>query len=40
MLNIKVCSSLKLYSLIQIPGNFNMIDGFEGYVLNMYTVPE
>lgn len=24
----------------RIPGNFNLINGFEGYVLNMYTVPE
>ena len=24
----------------RIPGNFDLINGFEGYVLNMYTVPE
>jgi GNAT superfamily N-acetyltransferase len=23
-----------------IPGNFNLINGFEGYILSMYTLPE
>jgi ribosomal protein S18 acetylase RimI-like enzyme len=24
----------------QIPGNFKLINGFEGYILSMYTLPE
>ncbi len=24
----------------QIPGNFNLINGLEGYILSMYTLPE